>query len=94
MNVIAWIVLGAVAGYGAGAVSARASELSGFEHAVLGVVGALLGGYLVLALLGASNPLTAGLSLESTLGALVLAAVTVAIVDGIAPARGELAERR
>jgi uncharacterized membrane protein YeaQ/YmgE (transglycosylase-associated protein family) len=46
-NIIAWIVLGAIAGYIAGMLVKGDEGLGVIGHIVLGIVGALVGGFLV-----------------------------------------------
>ena len=45
MNIIAWIVLGAIAGYLAGFLVKGDEGLGVIGHIVLGIVGALVGGF-------------------------------------------------
>lgn len=78
MNVVAWIVLGALAGYLVG-IGPWGEASTGVERIVLGVVGAIVGCYLMLAVQG-GDPLVAGLSLEAAAGAVIFAAITVGIV--------------
>jgi len=54
MNVVAWIVLGALAGYLVG-IGPWGEASTGVERIVLGVVGAIVGGYLMLAVQGATR---------------------------------------
>ena len=50
MSIIAWIVLGAIAGYLAGFLVKGDEGLGIIGHIVLGIVGALVGGFLASAL--------------------------------------------
>src|ERR671935_226982 len=52
MNILAWIVLGAIAGYLAGFLVRGDEGLGVIGHVVLGIVGAIVGGFLAGALLG------------------------------------------
>ena len=52
MSIIAWIVLGAIAGYLAGFLVRGDEGLGVIGHIVLGIVGALVGGFLAGALFG------------------------------------------
>ena len=47
VNIIAWIVLGAIAGYIAGLLVRGDEGLGVIGHIVLGIVGALVGGFLI-----------------------------------------------
>jgi len=78
MNVVAWIVLGALAGYLVG-IGPWGEASTGVERIVLGVVGAIVGGYLMLAVQG-GDPLVAALNLEAAAGAVIFATITVGIV--------------
>jgi uncharacterized membrane protein YeaQ/YmgE (transglycosylase-associated protein family) len=49
-NIIAWIVLGAIAGYLAGFLVRGDEGLGVIGHVALGIVGALIGGFIVNAL--------------------------------------------
>ena len=55
MSIIAWIVLGAIAGYLAGFLVKGDEGLGVIGHIVLGIVGALVGGFLAGVLLFNSN---------------------------------------
>ena len=50
MNILSWIVLGAIAGYLAGYLVKGDESMGVIEHIVLGIVGALIGGFLASAL--------------------------------------------
>ena len=53
MSIIAWIILGAIAGYLAGFLVKGDEGLGVIGHIVLGIVGALVGGFLASALFAA-----------------------------------------
>ena len=50
MNIIAWLVLGAIAGYLAGFLVKGDEGMGVIGHIALGIVGALIGGFLASAL--------------------------------------------
>ena len=77
MNLIAWIVLGAIAGYLAGFLVKGDEGLGIIGHIVLGVVGALLAGVL----LNVKDPLQGPLDL-STIVIAVIGAVVVVVIAG------------
>ena len=52
MSIIAWIVLGAIAGYLAGFLVRGDEGLGVIGHIVLGIIGALIGGFVASALFG------------------------------------------
>jgi len=82
MNLIAWIVLGAIAGYLAGFLVRGDEGLGIIGHIVLGIVGALVGGFLAGALLNVKDPLTGPLDL-STIVISVVGAVIVVVVASL-----------
>jgi len=81
MNLIAWIVLGAIAGYLAGFLVKGDEGLGIIGHIVLGVVGALLGGFLAGVLLNVKDPIQAPLDL-STIVIAVVGAIIVVVIAG------------
>lgn len=76
MNFIAWIVLGALAGWIASKVMGTDAEQGWFANIVVGIVGALLGGF-VFNLLGGAG--VTGFNIWSlivaTLGSMILLAI-------------------
>jgi uncharacterized membrane protein YeaQ/YmgE (transglycosylase-associated protein family) len=79
MSIIAWIVLGAIAGYLAGFLVRGDEGLGVIGHILLGIVGALVGGFLAGALLG-TNPIEGALDIGSIVTATVGAILTVWVV--------------
>lgn len=79
MGIVAWLVLGAVSGYLAGTAVQADEGLGAVGHILLGIVGALVGGFLADALFGTS-PLT-GLDIRSIVVATVGAAISVIVWD-------------
>ena len=74
MSLIAWIVLGAISGYLAGFLVRGDESLGVMGHVVLGIVGALLGGFLAGAVFGADpieGPLDLGSITVATIGAVI-----------------------
>jgi uncharacterized membrane protein YeaQ/YmgE (transglycosylase-associated protein family) len=80
MSIIAWIVLGAIAGYLAGFLVKGDEGLGVIGHIVLGIVGALVGGFLAGALLG-SNPIDGALDLSSIVAATIGAIIVVVVAS-------------
>ena len=76
MSIIAWIVLGAIAGYLAGFLVRGDEGLGIIGHIVLGIVGAVVGGFLA-ALIFDADPIDGALDISSivvaTIGAIALA---------------------
>ena len=77
MSIIAWIVLGAIAGYLAGFLVRGDEGLGVIGHIVLGIVGALVGGFLAGALFG-NNPIDGPLDISSIVAAVIGAVIVVA----------------
>jgi uncharacterized membrane protein YeaQ/YmgE (transglycosylase-associated protein family) len=73
MGIIAWIVLGAIAGYLGGMIVRGDEGMGVIGHIVLGIVGALIGGFLAGALFG-TNPID-----RIDLGAIVVATIGAVI---------------
>lgn len=76
MGLLAWIVLGALAGWLASIVMRTDAEQGAFMNVIVGIVGAVIGGF-IMQMFGASG--VSGFSLYSLLvavgGAIVLLAV-------------------
>jgi uncharacterized membrane protein YeaQ/YmgE (transglycosylase-associated protein family) len=82
MNIIAWIVLGAIAGYLAGFLVRGDESLGVIGHIVLGIVGALVGGFLAGVLFN-SNPINGPLDLSSIIVATIGAIIVVVVVNAV-----------
>jgi uncharacterized membrane protein YeaQ/YmgE (transglycosylase-associated protein family) len=80
MSILAWIVLGAIAGYLAGFLVKGDEGLGVIGHILLGIVGAVLGGFLAGALFGA-DPIDGALDVSSIVVATVGAVLTVWLVN-------------
>lgn len=79
MSIIAWIVLGAIAGYLAGFLVKGDEGLGIIGHIVLGIVGALVGGFLAGVLFD-SDPIGGALDISSIVVATIGAVITVLVV--------------
>jgi uncharacterized membrane protein YeaQ/YmgE (transglycosylase-associated protein family) len=80
MSIIAWIVLGAIAGYLAGFLVRGDEGLGVIGHIVLGIIGALVGGFLAGVLFN-SNPIDGPLDVTSIVVATLGAILTVVVVN-------------
>jgi uncharacterized membrane protein YeaQ/YmgE (transglycosylase-associated protein family) len=80
MTIIAWIVLGAIAGYLAGFLVRGDEGLGIVGHIVLGIVGALVGGFLAGVLFD-SDPVDGALDVSSIVVATIGAVITVLVVN-------------
>ncbi len=81
MSIIAWIVVGAIAGYLAGFLVRGDEGLGVIGHIVLGIVGALVGGFLAGLLL--NKDLTTGINIETIIVAVIGAVITVLVVNAV-----------
>jgi uncharacterized membrane protein YeaQ/YmgE (transglycosylase-associated protein family) len=92
MNIIAWLILGAIAGYLAGLLVRGDEGLGVIGHIVLGIVGALVGGFLA-SLVFNVNPIDGAFDVSSiataTLGA-VLVVLVVGALTGSRAGRGAI----
>ena len=86
MSILAWIVLGAIAGYLAGFLVEGDEGLGIVGHIVLGIVGALVGGFLAGARFGV-DPLAGGVDLGSIVTATIGAVIVVVVAGWMTGAR-------
>jgi uncharacterized membrane protein YeaQ/YmgE (transglycosylase-associated protein family) len=74
MGIISWLVVGAIAGYLAGYLVKGDESLGAIGHVVLGIIGALIGGFLAGALTGGKD-FTTGINpttiIVATIGAVI-----------------------
>jgi uncharacterized membrane protein YeaQ/YmgE (transglycosylase-associated protein family) len=82
MSILAWIVLGAIAGYIAGFLVKGDEGLGIIGHVVLGIVGAVIGGFLATVLLG-TNPVDGPFDISSIVTATIGAILTVVVVAAL-----------
>jgi uncharacterized membrane protein YeaQ/YmgE (transglycosylase-associated protein family) len=83
MGIISWIVLGAIAGFLASLVMGNREGL--IMMIVLGIVGALVGGFLAQAVLHKGD--VTGVNLESIVIAVIGAVIVIAIYRAVAGGR-------
>jgi uncharacterized membrane protein YeaQ/YmgE (transglycosylase-associated protein family) len=83
MGIIAWIVLGAIAGWLAGLLVKGDEGMGIIMHIILGIVGGLIGGWIVAAITGVHfmDKLDIGSIIVAVIGAVVLV-VVVNMVQG------------
>ena len=82
MDIISWIVLGAIAGYLAGFIVKGDEGLGIIGHIVLGIVGALVGGFLAGVLFN-SDPIDGVFDISSIVVATIGAIITVLVVSWV-----------
>jgi uncharacterized membrane protein YeaQ/YmgE (transglycosylase-associated protein family) len=78
MGLLAWIVVGLIAGWLAGLVM-KGSGYGILGDIILGIIGALVGGFLASSLFGVADPVS-GVNLTTLIVAFIGAVVVVAIV--------------
>jgi uncharacterized membrane protein YeaQ/YmgE (transglycosylase-associated protein family) len=91
MSISAWIVLGAIAGYLAGFLVRGDEGMGVLGHIVLGIVGALVGGFLAGALFGTdpiNGPLDVSSIVTATIGAVIVVVVWNALMGRTRTGRG------
>jgi uncharacterized membrane protein YeaQ/YmgE (transglycosylase-associated protein family) len=76
MGIIAWLVVGAIAGYLAGMLVKGDESLGVIGHIVLGIVGALIGGFLAGVVTGGNDYIT-GINVTTIVVAVVGAVIAV-----------------
>jgi uncharacterized membrane protein YeaQ/YmgE (transglycosylase-associated protein family) len=91
MNIIAWIILGAIAGYLAGFLVKGDEGLGVIGHIVLGIVGALVGGFLASVLFNV-DAINGAFDISSivvaTIGAIIVVVVVNAVTGSTRTGRG------
>ena len=78
MSILAWLVVGAIAGWLAGYLVRGDEGLGVIGHIVLGIVGAIVGGFLAGVLTG--EDYTTGINITTILVAVIGAVLTVVVV--------------
>ncbi|HEX2981413.1 MAG TPA: GlsB/YeaQ/YmgE family stress response membrane protein [Anaerolineaceae bacterium] len=81
MGLLSWIIVGAIAGWLAGLVM-RGGGYGILGNIILGIVGALVGGFLAGALFGVPDPIS-GINVTTLIVAFLGAVVVVAIVRAL-----------
>lgn len=76
MGIVAWIILGAVAGWLASIIMGRSKRMGCLANVIAGVLGALVGGFL-MSFLGRSS--ITGLNMQSLVIAVIGAVIVLAL---------------
>ena len=82
MSIVAWIVLGAIAGYLAGFLVRGDEGLGIIGHILLGIVGALIGGFLAGVLFN-SNPISGPLDISTIIVSVIGALIAVVVWNAL-----------
>ncbi|MEA2611968.1 MAG: hypothetical protein QOI37_649 [Chloroflexota bacterium] len=80
MSIIAWIILGAIAGYLAGFLVKGDEGMGVIGHVILGIVGALVGGFLASVLFN-THPIDGPFDISSIVVATIGAILVVVVVN-------------
>lgn len=80
MGIILWIIFGALVGWVASLIMKTDAQQGGLMNIIIGIVGALIGGFIMNSLGGTG---TTGFNLYSFLVALLGAIILIAIVKAI-----------
>jgi uncharacterized membrane protein YeaQ/YmgE (transglycosylase-associated protein family) len=81
MGILSWIIVGLIAGWLAGLVM-KGGGYGVLGDIILGIIGALVGGFLASALFGVANPLS-GFDITTLVVAFLGAIIVVAIVRAL-----------
>jgi uncharacterized membrane protein YeaQ/YmgE (transglycosylase-associated protein family) len=87
MGILSWIIVGLIAGWLAGLVM-KGGGYGVLGDIILGIIGALVGGFLASALFGVQNPVS-GFDITTLVVAFLGAVIVVAIVRAL-PGRSSL----
>jgi uncharacterized membrane protein YeaQ/YmgE (transglycosylase-associated protein family) len=90
VNIIAWLVLGAIAGWIAGLLVSGDERWGVIGHVVLGIVGAVVGGFLAYNVFGLNSGAQAqngDISIGSIVVAVIGAVIVVVIVNLLSGSR-------
>ena len=82
MSILAWIVLGAIAGYLAGFLVKGDEGLGIIGHIVLGIIGAVVGGFLI-GLITGDSPLDGAFDISSIVAAVIGAVIVVLVASAV-----------
>ena len=81
MGLILWLVVGGIIGWLASIIMRTDAQQGIFLNIVVGIVGALLAGFLITPLIGGASIMDGALNIQSILISLVGAVILLAIVN-------------
>lgn len=87
MGIIAWIILGALAGWIASMVMKTDAQQGAIGNIIVGIIGAFIGGF-VMSLFGQSG--VSGFNIYSVIVAIVGACLTIAIYKAVTGGRSSV----
>lgn len=82
MDIIVWIIVGALAGWIASMIMKTDDSMGAFANIIVGIIGAFIGGW-VLSLLGVGTPAPGQFNIASILTAILGAVILLAIIKAI-----------
>jgi uncharacterized membrane protein YeaQ/YmgE (transglycosylase-associated protein family) len=85
MGLLSWIIVGLIAGWLAGVVM-KGSGHGVLGDIILGIIGALVGGFLASALFGATDPIS-GINVQTLIVAFLGAVLVVGLVRAVSGRR-------
>jgi uncharacterized membrane protein YeaQ/YmgE (transglycosylase-associated protein family) len=80
VNIIAWIVLGAIAGWIAGMLVKGDERWGVIGHVVLGIIGAIVGGFIAQAIFPTSGAGASAANGDINIGSIIVAVIGAVIV--------------
>ena len=83
MGLISWLVVGAIAGWLAGMLVKGDESMGVIGHIVLGIVGALVGGFLAGILIPGGGDYISGINISTILVATVGAVIAVVVWNAV-----------
>lgn len=81
MGIIIWLIVGGVIGWVASMIMKTDGQQGIFLNIIVGIIGAMIGGWLIAPMIGFGGSINAGISWPSVLVSLVGAIILLAIVN-------------
>ena len=83
MGLISWLIVGAIAGWLAGMLVKGDESMGVIGHIVLGIIGALVGGFLLGLLLPGGRDYINGINIETIVTATIGAVIAVVVWNAV-----------
>lgn len=87
MNIIIWLIVGGLIGWVASMIMKRDAQQGIVLNVVVGIVGSMIGGWLIAPLLGSATVNQNDFSLRGLIASLIGAVILLAIVNVVARGR-------